>query len=318
MNNPYKKPSGREIDPRMLDAVKDNQMMRASQVETVEIHKSRIVPDPGQPRKYFPKEMLLERLTQLHNEGQKEPITVWPGEPGPDGELQYQLIDGECRWRSVMLDESNIDYLRAQIDHSSDRSDIVSLRISQLIHNNQGGEDLRPFEEAQALAEVLEELKGSGIEDPQAELARRIGKHTTTLGEKLKLAQLPENIKEFALHYGINDSRAIGDMLRIHKLCPDDDLFELQEQLKGAIANGVNMRKTVSAFLKEAKQNKASGKKKKTKSKKSEKKMRQLAVREIELQEKDDGALLILETPREFLKLSLTSALLEKLKAAKA
>jgi ParB family chromosome partitioning protein len=69
--------------------------------EPVDINPDRIRRYEGQPRKYFDTEKLEELAIGIKTVGQLQPAIVRPIEGDPDHE--YELVDGERRWRACML-----------------------------------------------------------------------------------------------------------------------------------------------------------------------------------------------------------------------
>jgi ParB/RepB/Spo0J family partition protein len=64
-----------------------------------------VVRNPGQPRTHFPKEQLALLSGSLKAHGQTAPCTVISHVDAKKPEVQWMLVDGECRWRAARLAE---------------------------------------------------------------------------------------------------------------------------------------------------------------------------------------------------------------------
>ena len=147
---------------------------------------SKIKPDPDQPRKHFDAKAIEELAATIKEKGLIQPIIV---RSNPDQEEGgYIIIAGERRWRAVQkLGLESIDaVLRDDLD----------ARTSALIENIQRV-DLKPVEEANAVAELIDQ---KGI--PQGDVASLIGKSRTTVNQILTLRKLPEDIQAESVKLG--------------------------------------------------------------------------------------------------------------------
>lgn len=135
-----------------------------------------IVPDPDQPRKFFDKEALKELAASIKNKGVLQPVIVRKG----NDNFVY-LVAGERRLRASKM--AGIDELPA-VFTDGNPAEIA------LIENVQR-EDLKPIEEAEAYARMIDEYNYT-----QEALASVVGKGRTTITEILSLNKLPDNIKK--------------------------------------------------------------------------------------------------------------------------
>jgi ParB family chromosome partitioning protein len=276
-----------------------------SDTEVIEIHKDFLRPDPTQPRKHFPAEVLDRRRQQLEEDGQLESITVFPGTRGDDGNLYYDILDGECRWRSI-LGSDKIDYLRAEIDTKTDREDKAAIRLSQLMHNDDGAEPLTPLERAYAYREIVEDFEAKGVESPRGAAARKLGLSQAVFSEVLSLARLPDELGAFALGKGITDAKVLNGMVQIHKRGRPEDTAELKEAITKSIEQGENLRKSVKGLVDKVKSRKPA-KKSVSGVKQKEKPSRLLTARQIGVKLKDDGTgIMTIETPREVIRVNIS------------
>ncbi len=138
----------------------------------------KLVPQSGQPRKYFDPEALSELAQSIKVHGLLEPIVV--RDLGAD---RFEIIAGERRWRACQkagLREALV------VVKSVAEDDAFELA---LIENLQR-EDLGPVE----LAEGLERLvKQRGY--TQEALGQRLGKNRTTISNALRLLKLPARVR---------------------------------------------------------------------------------------------------------------------------
>lgn len=145
-------------------------------LKIVEIDVALISPHPDQPRKYFGEESLHELKASVERHGLIQPVTVKKKE----GEDRYTLVAGERRFRvHQLLGKKTI----AAIITKGNPDEI------SLIENVQR-EDLKPLEEAQAYARMLDRYSYT-----QEELGKVIGKARATVTNTLKINALPEEIK---------------------------------------------------------------------------------------------------------------------------
>ncbi|MCH8500246.1 MAG: ParB N-terminal domain-containing protein [Marinobacter sp.] len=286
--------------------MQDDASSRASSVEVIEIHKQYLRPDPNQPRKHFDPETIERRRVQLEEDGQKSPITVFPGELGEDGQLYYDIQDGECRWRAAMA-SSNIEFLRAEVDTITRRDDLATIRLNQLLHNDDGSEPLTPLERAYAYRDIVQALEAEGVDSPKTVAARRLGLSLSVFSEVLGLAALPNELGAFALAQGITDSRVIAGLVQVNKRGSKEDVERVKQQVSAAIAQGGNLRQLMKQAVEAVKAERPLAKKV-PKTAKKEKKVRNLRAQQVVVSTKPDGsAVLTIETGKEVLKVSVTA-----------
>ena len=302
----FNKPSGRATDSTLTDAMRDVTGTQVSSTEVIRIHKDFLKPDPDQPRKFFNDEVLERRRVQLEEDGQQELITVWPGVRGEDGNTYYDILDGECRWRSIQ-DSDKVQYLEAKIETTMNRDDRAGVKVAQLLHNDDGAEALTPLERAYAYRDIVEELQAIGEESPKSVAARKLGLSLSAFSEILSLANLPEDLGQFALDQGVSDARVLNAMVQIHKRGTDSDVQALKETVTRCQETGESVRNAVKDLVSKVKSRKPK-KKAAAKGKKSEKPSRLLTARDLKVTIKEDGTgIMTVETPREVIKLNITA-----------
>jgi ParB family chromosome partitioning protein len=132
--------------------------------------------NPEQPRKYFDEDALAELADSIQEKGVLQPVIVRREEDGT-----VVLVAGERRLRAAR--RAHLTTIPAILTAGN------PAEIS-LIENLQR-ENLRPIEEAEAMARMVEEHGYT-----QERLAQVVGKARPTVTETLSLVRLPESIKE--------------------------------------------------------------------------------------------------------------------------
>jgi ParB family transcriptional regulator, chromosome partitioning protein len=176
----------------------------------VELRLETIRLNPDQPRKTFDEATLAELASSIEQHGLLQPITV---KRIPD-EDEYLLVAGERRYRAVQkLTRPTITAIIT--DGNADELAVIE---------NLQREDLRPLEQAEALARLLETHGYT-----QEQLAKIIGKARTTVTELLQITTLPEKIKEECRTSDIPKSV----LVEIVRTKEPEARFALWERLKG-------------------------------------------------------------------------------------
>lgn len=139
----------------------------------------KIKANPNQPRKAFPEETLLELAESIKEHGLLQPILV----KKQGGE--NIIVAGERRWRAAAL--AGAETIPVRFFQGDDRE---ILEIS-LVENLQR-EDLSPLEVAASLKDMMKSLSLT-----QEEVARKISWKRSTVANKLRLLDLPKEIKDF-------------------------------------------------------------------------------------------------------------------------
>ena len=155
------------------------------------IPQEQIVPNPNQPRKRFDYDELEGLAQSIRQNGILQPITVRQREDGG-----FELISGERRLRAARLvGLSIIPSIVTEIDNKNSA-------IFSLIENLQR-QDLDFFEEAEAIERLLS-VYGMSRE----ELSAKLGKARSTISNKLRLLQLPEDMRYRLTRAGLTERHA--------------------------------------------------------------------------------------------------------------
>jgi len=144
-----------------------------------ELPPARIELNPLQPRKSIDEEALEELAASIRNAGVLQPVVVRPASDG-----MYELVMGERRLRAAR--RAGLEQVPAIVrDVDDDR--MLELAMVENVQR----EDLNPIEKARALDRMMEEL---GL--TQAQVAEKIGLKRPTVGNLLRLLELPEEVRQ--------------------------------------------------------------------------------------------------------------------------
>ena len=152
---------------------------------------SNIRPNPRQPRRTFPEEMIVELADSIRQYGLLSPLTVRRTDF-----TEFELIAGERRLRALrLLGEEFTDaiVLNAPCEDAA---------LIALIENIQR-EQLNVFEEAEAYRRILDEF---GIK--QETLAHRLGKSPSAVANRLRLLKLPSRLRSTLAENGLTERHA--------------------------------------------------------------------------------------------------------------
>lgn len=136
---------------------------------------------PRNPRRHFSDEELEDLANSIREKGIIQPILVRPIQ-GVDG--VYEIIAGERRWRAAQ--RASLHEVPVVIIDAADRE---AFEIA-LIENVQRA-DLNPLEEALGYEKLAADYGYS-----QNDLARVIGKSRSHIANTMRLAKLPESVRD--------------------------------------------------------------------------------------------------------------------------
>ena len=146
----------------------------------VELRLDLVQLNPDQPRKTFDEESIAELASSIEQHGLIQPVTV-KRIPEEDA---YLLVAGERRYRAIQkLGRKTIAAIIT--DGNADEITVIE---------NLQREDLKPLEQADALARLMEKHGYN-----QVQLAKVLGKGRTAINELLQLTTLPEEIRRECL-----------------------------------------------------------------------------------------------------------------------
>ncbi|MEU9046571.1 MULTISPECIES: ParB/RepB/Spo0J family partition protein [unclassified Kitasatospora] len=198
---------------------------------------SSIVFNPLNPRKTFDRESIGELAESLARR-QIVPVTVvsrgafldaHPDQSDAIGEADFVALDGNRRLRAAQ--QAGLKTLRVDLndDLVSRASDMVEAALIANAHR----EDVSPFEEAQAIEQLLDTV----YEGNQAAVARALGKSRAWVGQRLALLHLSPELQEQTGtgELAVEDARRIGAEARSGRITPAEQL-ERAEAAKQAAA----------------------------------------------------------------------------------
>ncbi len=149
-----------------------------------------IIPNRYQPRTVFDEDKIDELAQTIKTHGIIQPIVVRTYKD------QYEIIAGERRWRAYCkLGFKTIPALIKELNESQSAS-------VALIENLQR-EGLTAIEEAKAYQQLMELHSLT-----QESLAQRLGKSQSTIANKIRLLQLPQQIQQSLLERQITERHA--------------------------------------------------------------------------------------------------------------
>ncbi len=185
----------------------------------VELAPDRIVPNPNQPRRDFPKEELEQLAESIRQNGLLQPIVVRRDRDG------YVLVAGERRWRACKM--AGLRTIPAIVqDYSASEGAVLAL-----IENMQRS-DLNFFEEAAAIYALMRDRSMT-----QEETARRLGMSQPALANKIRLLRLSGEEQRIILENRLTERHARA-LLRV------DDPIRRVQALKAIVERRLNVAQT--------------------------------------------------------------------------
>jgi ParB family chromosome partitioning protein len=150
-----------------------------------------IVPNPKQPRSVFDEDALEELKASIQEVGFLQPIVIREIDPEPagrrepsvPGEIKYELVMGERRWRAAQA--LGRELIPAIIRETRDDAMLRDALLENIHRAN-----LNPLEEAAAYQQLLDEFGAT-----HEELARRIGRSRPQISNTIRLLNLPSVVQ---------------------------------------------------------------------------------------------------------------------------
>ena len=197
--------------------------MDDSKNEVVYLFLDDIIPNRFQPREVFDEQALKELAVSIREHGVIQPIIV------RKVDNKYEIIAGERYKASTMAGLTKIPAIIKNLD------DKESSKVA-LIENLQR-RDLTPIEEARTFQKILE------LEDnmTQEELAATMGKTQSSVSNKLRLLNLPDEVQDALLKEKISERHA-RSLLNI------EDKNEQVKMLGRIIENKMTVRELEKAI----------------------------------------------------------------------
>jgi ParB family transcriptional regulator, chromosome partitioning protein len=145
--------------------------------ELAQIRVEEIAPNGRQPRRRFEPEATAGLAESIRRQGLLQPIVVRTRSDGG-----YELIAGERRWRAAR--DAGIATVPALVREADDRDSLLLALVE-----NVAREQLSAVEEARAYATLVDEF-GLSL----AELADRVGRSKSSVSNRLRLLELPDEV----------------------------------------------------------------------------------------------------------------------------
>jgi ParB family chromosome partitioning protein len=205
--------------------------------ELIDIAVTQLRVSPFNARKIRPQERIEKVAESLKENGQKDPIYVYPG-VGDDVGF-YMVLGGETRRRAAL--ELGLSTLRAFVDRNVDPNDALGLiKISHILNDSLVECDLdrgMMSTRLSAAGHTYEEIAG----------ALDIGSRQHVL-RLIKLASLPKSFIDFGQKYPERFSASLGDL--IHQAIEKHDEDFALELLQGALNDKLTHKKIENAIKK--------------------------------------------------------------------
>ncbi len=150
-----------------------------------------IDPNPYQPRMNMNEEELLELADSIREHGVIEPLIVTKASGG-----RFNLIAGERRLRAAKL--AKLKTVPAVLKEVSEQQ-VLELAVIENIQRA----DLNPLEEAMAFEQLVQKFKLT-----HKDIAEKLGLSRSAIANKIRLLQLPDEIKKGLLDRKIDEGHA--------------------------------------------------------------------------------------------------------------
>ncbi len=188
--------------------------------EVIHIPVEKIEPSRYQPRLKFDEEKLNELTDSIKQNGLIQPLTVRPMDD------HYELIAGERRYRACR----NAGFTEIPCYVLSPTDDQAAQMA--LIENVQR-QDLSAVEEAKSYLQIMKQAHLS-----QEQVAQKIGKSQSSVANKIRLLNLPDDIQE-----GVIDGKITERHARALLTAPEGSQKKVYKEI---LKKGLNVRETES------------------------------------------------------------------------
>lgn len=217
MSQPSKRGLGRGFNALISEDF-DKSILLSSDDRIEQVPVGQLEANPHQPRKHFDNVALAELAESIKRHGIVQPLVATPGGKA------YYLIAGERRWRAAQL--ANLTTVPVIIRK---RQELEQLEIA-LIENVQRV-DLSPLEQAVSIERLHEQFNIS-----YDDIAKRLGKGSSTIHNTVRLLKLPPAAREALAASKITEGHARAI------LALKDDAERQDYLLKTIISQGWSVR----------------------------------------------------------------------------
>jgi ParB family chromosome partitioning protein len=184
-----------------------------------EVPVSAIRPNTHQPRRNFSDESIKELAASIREVGILQPLVIRSTEAG------FELIAGERRLRAAK--EAGLDRVPVLIRQAAESESMEMALVENLQR-----EDLNPLETAAAYQALIDSF---GLTKDQ--LAHRLGKSRAAITNTLRLARLPEPIRDMVLEEKLSEGHARA-LLRLEA---EEHMLRVAQKVR---AEELSVRKT--------------------------------------------------------------------------
>jgi ParB family chromosome partitioning protein len=153
---------------------------------------AKIAPNPWQPRMHIEPEDLITLADSIREHGIIQPLIITKDEKSDN----YFLIAGERRFRAAQL--AGLKAVPVVIKESSPQ-EMLELALIENIQRK----DLNPLEEATAFKQLQEQFNLT-----QADIAKKVGLSRVAVTNKIRLMNLPNEVKEAVLNEKLSEGHA--------------------------------------------------------------------------------------------------------------
>ncbi len=149
-----------------------------------------VEPNPGQPRKQFDEDALLELSESIRNFGVLQPLVV------AKRDKFYEIIAGERRWRAAKV--AGLKEIPVIVKDFSDE-EIVEVALIENIQR----ENLNAIEEAIAYQKLMNTFNLK-----QDEIAEKVAKSRSAIANTMRLLQLEEKVQKMVIDEMLSSGHA--------------------------------------------------------------------------------------------------------------
>jgi ParB family chromosome partitioning protein len=181
-----------------------------------------------QPRSDMREDTLTELAESIRAQGLVQPIVVRPLDSST-GELRYEIVAGERRWRAAQL--AGLHAIPAIIREIPDEAAVAVALIENIQREN-----LNPMEEARALQRLIDEFDMT-----HASAAEAVGRSRVMVSNLLRLMELPGAITAML------EGRELG-MGHARALLAMDSAEDQVELARRVVKEGWSVRETERAI----------------------------------------------------------------------
>ena len=184
-------------------------------------------PNPGQPRQIMGD--LAELMASIAEKGIIEPLIV--RQQG----TRYQIIAGERRYHAAVqvgLREVPV------VERDADDAEVMEIALIENLQRK----DLAPFEEAEALQQLVQKCRYT-----HEDMARKLGKSRTSITETLSLSSMPADLRKLCRLADISSKSTLLQIVR------QTDPRKMRALVEKLVSKGGVTRRDVRAETQKAK-----------------------------------------------------------------